>query len=210
MPLKAYHSPRPDLDFIAELIAPDSSVLDLGCGAGELLQKLLKEKNVQGHGVEIFDQFIYSCIEKGVPVIQADLDEGLDDYPNKSFDYVVLSRTLQVVHKPHIILKEMLRVGKTCIISVPNFGYWRIRLQLLLRGRMPVSKALPYEWYDTPNIHLSTVLDIQKYCAAENITIKGQTYLIKNGRGGLLVRLFPNIFSELAIFVIERNHLVSI
>jgi methionine biosynthesis protein MetW len=201
---KDFHSPRPDLDFIADLIAPNSSVLDLGCGTGDLLHKLLKEKNVQGHGVEIYQQFLYSCIEKGVPVIHADLDEGLDDYPDKSFDYVVLSRTLQVVHKPHIILKEMLRVGKTCIISYPNFAYWRVRLQLLLRGRMPVSKSLPYEWYDTPNIHLSTVLDIRKYCEAENITIKDQTYIIKNREGGWLVKWLPNLFSDLAIFVVER------
>ena len=123
---KEYSSPSPDHDFIVDLIAPNSSVLDLGCGTGELLQKLLHEKNVQGHGVEIYDKFVYECIGRGVPVIHADLDEGLDDYPDKSFDYVVLSRTLQAVRRPDLILNEMLRVGKTCIISFPNFGYWKI------------------------------------------------------------------------------------
>jgi len=199
-----YTSPSPDHDFIVDLIAPNSSVLDLGSGTGELLHKLIHEKNVQGHGVEIYDQFVYECVAKGVPVIHADLNEGLDDYPDKSFDYVVLSRTLQVVRRPDLILNEMLRVGKTCIISFPNFGYWKIRLQLLFQGRMPVSSALPYEWYDTPNIHLATVRDLKTFCRAEKISIKKQVYLHLFRRGGLLVRLFPNLFSELGIFVVQR------
>ncbi len=199
-----YHSPSPDHDFIVDLIAPNSSVLDLGCGTGELLQKLLHEKNVQGHGVEIYDQFVYECIEKGVPVIHADLDEDLDDYPDKSFDYVLLSRTLQVVRRPDLILSEMLRIGKVCIISLPNFGYWKIRLQLLLYGRMPVSKTLPYEWYETPNIHLATVRDFKALCQVKKITIKKQVHLHLFRKGGPLVKLFPNLFSELAIFVVQR------
>jgi len=129
---------RLDLELIANLVTENSSVLDLGCGSGDLLLKLMREKNVQGHGVEISEKSIYACIGKGVSIIHANLDEGLSDYPDHSFDYAILSRTLQVVHRPHLILKELIRVGRTCIVSFPNFGFWKVRGQLFFRGRMPV------------------------------------------------------------------------
>lgn len=197
---------RLDLELISDLVAENSTVLDLGCGAGDLLYKLLKEKNVQGHGVEIFHQYIYASVDKGVPVVHADLDEGLDDYPDKSFDYVILSRTLQVVRKPHQILKEMLRVGKIGIVSLPNFGFWRVRSQLFFKGKMPVTKILPYQWYDTPNIHLVTIKDFKIFCEKQNIKIKKQIYLGMDREGNWLANFFPNLFVESAIFVIQNNH----
>jgi methionine biosynthesis protein MetW len=194
---------RIDLETIANLIPPACTVLDLGCGEGELLHKLIHEKNVSGHGVELFTEYICSCVEKGVPVIHADLNEGLGDYPDKSFDYVILSRTLQVVRRPDIILKEMIRVGKTCIVSFPNFGHWKIRTKLLFYGKMPATKLLPYEWYDTPNIHLSTIKDFRQFCKKENIAITREIYLANK----LLSGLNANLFSELAIFGLKDNNL---
>jgi methionine biosynthesis protein MetW len=204
MPTSNKHT-RIDLELIAELINDKSSVLDLGCGDGDLLHKLVTEKSVKGHGVELHHDYLYKSIEKGVPVIQADLDEGLNDYPDNSFDYVVLSQTIQVVHRPDEILLEMLRVGKTGIVSVINFGYWKVRRDLLFGGRMPKNKVLPFEWYNTPNIHLSTIKDFQDFCQNEGITIKRQINLIREKRRHFLVNQIPNLFADLAIFVIEKN-----
>ena len=143
-------------------------------------------------------------MEKGVPVIQADLDEGLSDYPDKSFDYVVLSKTIQVVRRPDRILKELLRVGETGIVSLLNFGYWKVRSQLFFKGRMPRTSNLPYQWYDTPNIHLSTIKDIHDFCRKENITIQKQVNVTRDSGHRLLTALSPNLFTELSIFVISR------
>lgn len=194
---------RPDLQIIVDLVEPGSSVLDLGCGRGELLQRLVKEKNVQGHGVEIFDQYVFECIEKGVPVIHSDLDEGLGDYHDNSFDYIVLSQTLQQVKQPHVVLKEMLRVGKIGIVGLLNFGYWRVRRYLAFRGAMPKSKALPFEWYDTPNIHLSTIKDFQRLCHEAGYRIVKQVNVVNKKRGQFLPNILPNSFAELAVFVIK-------
>ena len=196
---------RLDLELIAGLVVKNSTVLDLGCGDGELLHKLIKEKNIQGHGVEFSDQKIYKCVRKGVPVVHADLNEGLDDYPDKSFNYVILSRTMQVVKRPDIIVKEMLRVGEKCIVSFPNFGFWKVRFQLLLNGRMPRTKSLPYEWYNTPNIHLSTIKDFKLYCQKEKYKISNQIYIDKDGKKKLSATRFPNYFAELAIFTIQNG-----
>ena len=204
-PHRAQHS-RLDLELIADLIKEKSSVLDLGCGEGDLLYKLVTEKGVKGHGVELYHENLYKCVEKGVPVIYADLDEGLSDYPDNSFDYVVLSRTIQVVRRPNEILKEMLRVGKTGIVSVPNFGFWKVRSDLLFFGRMPRSKTLPFEWYDTPNIHLSTIKDIQDFCFKNDITIKQQINLLREKQKHPLANFHPNLFADLAIFIIQKNN----
>lgn len=206
MPYRTLKQIRLDLQLIADLIKDDSRVLDLGCGTGDLLLKLVNEKNVRGHGVEIDVKNILSCVEKGVPVIQADMDAGLGDYPDNSFDYVILSQTLQAVKKPHIILNEMLRVGQTGIVSLLNFGYWKVRSQLFLSGKMPRTKTLPYEWYNTPNIHLTTIKDFKSLCDKQNITVKRQINLTQSRKGGFLVNLRPNFFANLAIFIIENKH----
>ena len=196
---------RLDFEIIAGLIAPQSRVLDLGCGEGELLAKLIEEKGCRGHGIEIEDKNICICVEKGVPVVHADLDTGLHDYPDASFDYIVLSRTLQVVKRPDFILKEMLRVGKECIVSFPNFSALRVRSQLFFLGHMPVTRNLPYHWYDTPNIHLLTIRDFKAFCKKENIGILKQINLGSERKGGFLPDRFPNLFSHLSIFKIQHG-----
>lgn len=198
---KAYT--RPDLQIIFDLIESGSSVLDLGCGAGDLLKKLIEEKNVQGRGIELVDDHILECVAKGVPVVNSDLDEGLDDYPDNCFDYVVLSQTIQQVLRPDETLKEMLRVGKIGIVGLLNFGYWRVRHYLAFQGEMPKSKVLPYEWYNTPNIHLSTVNDFRRLCDESGYTIIDQINIVNRKRGQFLPNLLPNSFAELAVFVLK-------
>ena len=136
-----------DYDIVVELIPPRAKVLDLGCGSGELLQRLITQKNVYGRGLDIDPELVISCVEKGLSVVHGNLDEGLAQYQAKSFDWVVLNQTLQVTHRPALVLREMLRVGQTSIVSFPNFAYWTVRSQLFLRGRMPISRSLPYPWY---------------------------------------------------------------
>jgi methionine biosynthesis protein MetW len=198
---KAYT--RPDLQIIFDLIQSGSSVLDLGCGSGDLLNKLITEKNVQGHGIELVDDQILECVAKGVPVVHSDLDNGLDDYPDNCFDYVVLSQTIQQVRRPDETLKEMLRVGKVGIVGLLNFGYWRVRHYLAFQGEMPKSKVLPYEWYNTPNIHLSTIIDFRRLCEESGYQITKQINIVKQKRGQILPNLLPNSFAELAVFVLE-------
>lgn len=192
---------RVDLQLIAGLIQDRSSVLDLGCGDGELLQMLVTEKGVRGTGVEISEEGVQQCIARGVPVQHADLDEGLQDYPDGSFDYVVLSQTLQAVRKPLLVVREMLRVGRQGVVSFPNFGHWRVRWMLVSTGRMPKTKGLPYEWYDTPNIHLSTVRDFEALCQGESIRINRALYL----SGGREIDFWPNLRAEIAVFVVESR-----
>ncbi|MBN2104587.1 methionine biosynthesis protein MetW [bacterium] len=197
---------RLDLKIIADLIQPHSRILDLGCGQGELLAKLMENKQCRGQGIEIDDQNICACVEKGVPVIHADLDEGLHDYPDRSFDYVILSRTLQVVKRPDFILKEMLRVGKIGVVSFPNFSALSVRAQLFFKGRMPVTRNLPYEWFGTPNIHLLTIKDFKMFCKNEKMRIRKQINLGSERRQGVLPDFMPNLFAHLAIFKIEMKH----
>ena len=202
---KKYGQIRIDLRIIADLIQNNSSVLDLGCGAGELLDILMHAKECQCHGMELLEEYICKCIEKGVPVIQSDLDEGLGDYPDNFFDYVVLSRTLHVVNKPNLLLKDMLRVGKTGIVSFPNFGFCKVRGHLFFKGTMPVTKELPYEWYDTPNIHLLTIRDFWNFCKDENIRIIKQINLGRDRKAGALATMAPNLFAEQVIFMIQNQ-----
>ena len=188
---------RDDLQLISDWIPADASLLDLGCGDGTLLAHLQHHKQIRGYGLEIN---LAACFEKGVNVLEQDLDEGLGNFQNHRFDYVVMTQALQAVLRPDQILNEMLRVGREAIITFPNFGHWRVRAYLGLKGRMPVSSTLPYEWYNTPNIHLCTVQDFETHCRKSNIRILERQVINRRHRSGLLARLWPNLFGEIAIY----------
>ena len=196
---------RPDLTLISAAIPVNSRVLDLGCGKGELLHKLIEDKKCHGQGVEIHHNAITACVERGIPVIHSNLDEGLGDYPDQSFDYVILSRTLQVVHKPDNIIKEIVRVGKVGVISFPNFGYWKVRMSLLFSGKMPVTKTLPHTWYSTPNIHLLTVKDFNQFCRDNHIYIHNQIHLDFKQKRTVLARIFSDLMAAQSLFFISRS-----
>jgi len=198
---------RVDHKIIAELINPGAKVLDLGCGDGNLLKYLVTEKSVIGRGVEITEEGMEVCVSKGLSVLHGNIDEGLQDYRDGFFDYVVLSQTLQVVHKPKFVIKEMLRVGKKAIVSFPNFGNIQVRLNLLFSGRMPKSDMLPFEWYDTPNIHLCTIKDFRILCFEMRIKIEREIYLRNQNTEstGLIVKIAPNLFAGIAIYLIGNQ-----
>ena len=197
---------RKDLEIISDFVKENTSVLDLGCGDGSLLKKLKDEKHIIAKGVDISEKNIVTCIVKGISVFQGNLDEGLMDYADQSFDYVILSQTLQVVHKPRMILNEALRVGKVAIVSIPNFGYWHIRTKLFLSGKMPRLKFLPFEWYDTPNIRLMTVKDFRGLCEKDNIIIEKEAHisLDEDKKDNWLMRKWPNLFAQASVFVITK------
>lgn len=188
-------SQRPDFAAIAQWVKRDAHVLDLGCGDGTLLKYLQQERGVTGYGVEIDDNNVLACVKNGVNVIQSDLERGLSEFDDNSFDYVVLSQTLQAMRNTERIVREILRVGRAGIVTFPNFGYWKNRLQFLC-GRMPVSKNLPFEWFDTPNIHLCTVSDFEKFCRERGIRIAGRTVLTD----GKPVTAWANLLGELAVY----------
>lgn len=191
-------------DYIAGLIPPKSKVLDLGCGKGELLEALIREKGIIGHGIDINEENIIDCIKKGVSVFQGNIDEGLLEYKDKSYDYVILSQTVQVVHKPLFVINEMLRVGNKGIICFPNFAHWKIRCQLFFRGQMPKTTALPFEWYDTPNIHHLTIKDFKGACRKHAIKILTEIPLSGSQQHSALpYRWFSNLLAEDALFVIQ-------
>ncbi len=196
---------RYDLKLITDLIEPNSKILDLGCGDGELLAYLKKEKGAIPYGVEISQKGIMNCIRKGVPVFQGDIDEGLKDFKTKSFDYVILSQTLQATKRPYFVLKEMLRVGKKCIVSFPNFGYFKIRMLLLFKGRMPQVKYLPYSWYNTPNIHHLTIKDFYDFTKKNNIKILHKLFPHRSRGKDKIINRFPNFFAQYAIFLITDS-----
>ena len=195
---------RQDLETLQQWIQPDSSVLDLGCGDGALLAHLRDSKNVIGYGLEINQSQIVECINKKVNVIEQDLDLGLDNFDSNSFDMVIMTQALQAVHYPDRVIDDMLRVGKECIITFPNFGYWRCRLFLLAKGKMPVSKLLPYTWYNTPNIHLCTFADFESMCQRKNLKILNRTVVDMNYRDGVMMRIYPNLFGETAVYHITK------
>ena len=190
---------------ITQIIEENSKVLDLGCGDGTLLKMLIDQKHVVGKGIEINQDSVINSIENGVCTIQGDIDEGLVQFSDKEYDYVVLNRTVQATEKPDFVIKEMLRVGKKVIVSFPNFGYWKVRLYLLLNGKMPVSKMLPFEWYNTPNIHLLTIRDFFEFTKKNNIKILKSIYLNHaKVRRDKLLRLMPNLLAEEAVFVLSN------
>ena len=190
---------------VCNLIEKNSKVLDLGCGNGELLELLKKEKDIKGFGVEINQDSLLEALVKGLSVIQGDIDKGLDEFQDKTYDYAILNQTLQSTKYPEMIIDEMLRVANKCIVSFPNFAYWRVRFYLFFKGKMPKSKQLPYEWYNTPNIHLLTISDFFEFCKKRNIKIEKSVYLTRNkSRSGFLIKNIANFFSQEVVFVITR------
>lgn len=191
---------RPDFATIAAWIRPGSKVLDLGCGDGTLLQYLQETLGVHGYGVEIDDANVLACLNNGINVIQSDLESGLSGFESDSFDYVILSQTLQAMKNTENIIEEMLRAGKEGIVTFPNFGYWKNRLQVLL-GHMPVSQTLPYEWFDTPNIHLCTLGDFEQFCHQHEVHILERRVMSGNRQ----ITLAPNLFGMLAFYRFTRR-----
>lgn len=195
---------RHDFATIQNWIKPNARVLDLGCGDGSLLAMLKEHKNIEGYGIEINPDYIVECIRRNVNVIEQNLDADLGNFQSQSFDTVVMTQALQAVHYPDKVIDDMLRIGKECVITFPNFGHWRCRLFLALKGRMPVSRILPYTWYNTPNIHLCTFRDFEALCHRKSLTILNRTVVGSNNNESPLIRWFPNLFGETAIYHITR------
>lgn len=195
---------RIDLNKIQHWIKPNSRVLDLGCGDGTLLRLLADTRNAKGYGLEIDAQHINACIDKGINVIDQNLNHGLDNFSNNSFDTVVMTQALQTMRSPHLVLDEMLRIGKECVITFPNFGHYKARIHLTLHGRMPVSDLLPYEWYNTPNIHFCTFKDFEVLCHEKNITVLHRE-VVNEQTLQFLGDISPNLFGETAIYHLRKK-----
>ena len=186
---------------ISSWISIGASVLDLGCGDGELLELLIREKQVRAQGIELSDQAIQKCVAGGLSVFQEDIDTGLSEFGDKSFDYVILNQTFQQVKKPDFVLKEALRVGNKTIVGFPNFVNASARFQIFFKGKVPVTKSLPYEWYDTPNLHFLGILDFKEYCRKRGIKVEDSAFIRKNRR----VKLFANLLAELGLFLLMSS-----
>ena len=187
------------------MIEPKSRVLDVGCGDGALLDYLVHFKQVDGRGMELSQAGVNACVAQGLSVIQGDADTDLDDYPTAAFDYVVLSQTLQATRNPHQVLEQLVRIGRRAIVSFPNFGHWRVRWQLLTRGRMPMTASLPPHWYDTPNIHLCTILDFIGLCAGARHRRRAGTAISRSGRPSPIRSGAANLFGEQGLFLLRRG-----
>ncbi len=190
---------RSDFAVIGRMVTPGSRVLDLGCGEGELLEWLIRQKRVGARGVEISPARVRRAIARGVSAFQGDLNEGLADFPDKTFDYVILSQTLQETRQPLRVIQEMLRVGKRAIVSFPNFGHWRVRASMLFSGRSPRTSLFPYEWYETPNIHFLSVEDFERFAGENGFAIRHREFLA----GERPISLLPNLRAEVAVFLLE-------
>lgn len=196
---------RVDFAVIASLVKTGARVLDIGCGDGGLLELLAQERGVDGRGVELSQQGVDQCLARGLAVVQGDADSDLVFYDDKSFDYVILSQTLQATRNPKRVLCELMRIGRRAIVSIPNFGYWRVRASLLFKGRMPVTTELPYSWYDTPNIHFCTIADFLDMAADIGVTVEQAVVLNRNGRR-VAYRLpwsSLNLFGQQAVFLLR-------
>lgn len=197
---------RSDLKLIAEMVEPGSRVLDVGCGDGALLAFLSRQKGVDGRGIELSMDGVHQCVAQGLSVIQGDAETDLKDYPPGAFDYVILSQTLQAMREPRTVLETMTRIGRRAIVSVPNFGYWRIRVQLLLTGRMPVTEKLGYQWWETPNIHFCTIKDF--VVLAEEMGIRIERCMIVNRTGRVTGHAhsgLANLLGEQGVFLLRRD-----
>jgi len=196
---------RPDLRAIANMISPSSTLLDVGCGEGDLLSWLKEEKKVSGRGIELSQSGVNRCISRGLSVIQGDADIDLAYYPDKGYDYVVLSQTLQTLRQPKEVLKQLVRISRHAIVSVPNFGHWRNRLYLMLNGKMPVTKSLSFQWYDTPNIHFCTITDFVKLCESLDLSIEKSLYVTETGVSSSVLnnKHFANLFGQQGIFMLK-------
>jgi methionine biosynthesis protein MetW len=198
---------RFDLQIIASWINPGSKVLDLGCGEGDLLKYLKQHKQVTGTGIEHDEAKVARCIEKGVPTLQGDINEEVLDYPDSTFDYVILSQTLQQVYEPSSLIRSILRIGKKGVVSFPNFSHWKVRLQLLFSGYAPVTRQLPYEWYNTPNIRVITLKDFRKYSKAVGFKILKEAAINTQNadKWGNIIKALPNLRATYGIFLIGRK-----
>ena len=192
------------LSVIEKWVEVRSKVLDLGCGNGNILSELQKTKDINGLGVEIEEKNIEECLLQNINVIEQNIDDGLINFSNDSFDVVILSQTIQVLKNPDSALEEITRIGKTCIVTIPNFGHWRSRLSLLLNGRMPVTSPLPESWHATPNIHLCTLKDFEMLCSELLISIEERVTVNSNNQNKWYLDIWPNLFSASAIYKISK------
>ena len=195
---------RVDLQIISDWIPEGARVLDLGCDNGTLLNHL-QQRGVSGYGLEIDNSKFSDCIDAGVNVIQADLDQGLPQFADQSFDFVILSQTLQAINRPDFLIEEIARVGKQGIIGFPNFGHWQCRLQLALGGHMPVSRTLPHDWFNSPNIHLCTVQDFEQLCTDKQMTVLNRSIVNHAHKNTLGTKLLPNLFGQIALYQIKKS-----
>ena len=198
---------RGDLRLVADLIEPSARVLDVGCGDGALLHYLESHKGVDARGVEISDAGVRQCVSHGLSVIQGNADTDLSDYPSNAFDYVILTQTLQTVHRPQTVLRQLMRIGDRAIVSFANFGYWRVRSYLMGRGRMPMTKAFGQPWYETANIHVCTFRDFEALCRMLGIAVRRRIVVDHQGRAGAFPAVGPlaNLFGEIGIFLLEKR-----
>ncbi|WP_238696262.1 methionine biosynthesis protein MetW [Thiomicrorhabdus sediminis] len=197
----------PEFKLIADWITPNSRVLDLGCGDGQLLKYLIDKHQISGYGMEIDPEKNVQALQKGLNVIQSDLNSrDISQYfDNDSFDFVIMTQALQVVRRPDLLIDEMLSVGKQGIITFPNFGHWRMRMQLMLKGRMPETETLPYHWYDTPNIHLCTFNDFENLCEEKGLEVVSRTVVNAQHKSSLGMRLLPNLLGEVALYRVQKK-----